>query len=232
MVGGKNCHAYAAAVTAGVRVFDTLSRTGAGDRTYCEGYLGGRACHIGHAGAAEQRGQRREQLPPHQRQLRPDALLSRQADQHLQRRQASSGLDLPDGGEGVAGDDADRRQRRDVRHDLVQSRLRAQRQDRRAVLALQAQDGSDHDLLLRPEQSRRRGLRRQGLHGDARRQARRARRQDRQPGLGDRRSPIRSSATAKRWRRPPSTARSSSARTAANTAFAASCEPTTPRPAS
>ena len=46
------------------------------------------------------------------------------------------------------------------------------------------------DLLLRPEQSWRRGLRRHGLHRDARRQAGGARRQDRQEGLGrrDRRS--------------------------------------------
>ena len=56
-------------------------------------------------------------------------------------------------------------------------------QDRRAALALQAQDGPDHDLLLRPQQSRRRGLRRQGLSRHARRQARRARRQDRQGGV-------------------------------------------------
>ncbi len=47
---------------------------------------------------------------------------------------------------------------RDVRHHLLQPRLCDQRQDRRAVLALQAQDGSRHDLLLRPEQSRRRHL--------------------------------------------------------------------------
>ena len=98
-------------------------------------------------------------------------------------RQAASGLDLPDRGQGVDGDSADRRQRRDVRHDLVQPCLRARRPDRRGALALQARDGSDHDLLLRPEQSRRRGLRRQGLSRHARRQAGGARRQDRQEGL-------------------------------------------------
>ena len=54
-----------------------------------------------------------------------------------------------------------------------------ERQDGRADLGIQAQDGPDHDLLLRPQQSRRRGLRRQGLCRDARLQARRARRQDR-----------------------------------------------------
>ena len=38
-----------------------------------------------------------------------------------------------------AGDLADHRQRRDVRHHVVQPRLRARRQDRRGDLALQAQ---------------------------------------------------------------------------------------------
>ena len=58
------------------------------------------------------------------------------------------------------------------------------------------------DLLLRPEQPRRRRLRRHGLHGDARRQA--AWRSTPRPASwsGRPRSPIRSSATARRWRRP------------------------------
>ena len=173
-----------------------------------------------------------QQLPAYQRQLRSDALFPRQADRHHECRQAASGVDLPDGSEGVAGDDADRRQWRHVRDDGLQSRLCAQRQDRRAVLALQAQDGSDHDLLLRPQQSRRRGERRQGLHGDARRQA--VWRSMPRPAAssGRRRSPILNSATARRWRRRRSTARSSSAPTAASTASADSCAPTTPRPAS
>ena len=76
----------------------------------------------------------------------------------LQREAAASGLDLPDRGQGVDGDLADHRQRRDVCHHLVQPRLCAQRRDRRGVLALQAQHGSDHDLLLRPQQPRRRRL--------------------------------------------------------------------------
>ena len=80
---------------------------------------------------------------------------------------------------------ADRRQWRHVRHDVVQSCLRARCADRRGALALQAQDGADDCLLLRPQQSRRRRLRRHGLHGDARCQARGARRQDRQARVGD-----------------------------------------------
>ena len=51
------------------------------------------------------------------------------------------GLDLPDRHARHDGDLADRRQRRDVRHDLVRSCLCAQRQDRRADLGIQAQDG-------------------------------------------------------------------------------------------
>ena len=108
----------------------------------------------------------------------------------------------------VDGNLADHRQRRDVCDHLVRPRLCAQCADRRADLALQARDGADHGLLLRAEQSRRRGLRRQGLSRHARRQARRARRQDRQAGLVRSRSPIPRSATARRWRRPPSTGRS------------------------
>ena len=58
------------------------------------------------------------------------------ADQRLERAAAASGLDFPDRGQGVDGDLADRRQRRDVCHDLVQPRLCAQRADRRAAVAL------------------------------------------------------------------------------------------------
>ena len=161
-----------------------------------------------HPGSSEPGGVRRQQLPAHERRLPAEPVLPEPADQRRQRREAATGLDLPDRGEGIARDEPDRRQRRHVRHDLVQPRLRARRPDRRGDLALQAQDGTDHRLLLRPEQPRRRGLRRHGLHGDARREACRARRQDRQARLGDARSPIRNSATARRWRRPPSTARS------------------------
>ena len=47
-----------------------------------------------------------------------------------------------------------------VPHHLVQPRLRGRRGDRQGVLALQAQDGADHHLLLRAQQPRR------GDHGD------------------------------------------------------------------
>ena len=146
--------------------------------------------HSGIAERARQRSPRRFELPAHQRQLRTDPLLSERPDQSRQRRPSSSRLDFPDRSEGVARDVADRRQRGDVCHHVVQPRLRARRQDRRPDLALQAQARPGHDLLLRPEQSRRRGLRRQGLSRHARRQAHRARRQDRLSRLGaaDRRS--------------------------------------------
>ena len=48
-------------------------------------------------------------------------------DQRPERRQAASGVDFPDRGQGVDGDDADRHQRRHVRHDVVQPRLCARR---------------------------------------------------------------------------------------------------------
>ena len=80
-----------------------------------------------------------------------------------QRRQAAAGVRVPDRGARVDGDGADRGRRRHVPHDLVQPRVRDRRGDRQGVLALQAQDGADHDLLLRPEQPRRRDRRRHAV---------------------------------------------------------------------
>ena len=153
------------------------------------------------------RGRGREELDPSERQLRADALLPRQPDQREQRRQAAAGVRVPDRRAGVDGDRADRRQRRHVPHDVVQSRLRDQRGDRRGILALQAQDGSDHDVLLRPEQPRRRDRRRSAVHGHARREARRARCEDRQAAVGDADRRSRKRAIRKRWRPRSSTAR-------------------------
>ena len=129
------------------------------------------------------------------------------ADQRRQRRQAQAGVRVPDGGAGVDGDRADRDQRRDVPDHVVQPRLCHRRDDRRRILALQAQARTDRHGVLRQQQPRRRGVRRQAVHGHDRRQAGRARRQDRQAALGDSRSPIRKKATRKRWRRRTSTAR-------------------------
>ncbi len=53
-------------------------------------------------------------------------------------------------------------------------------------MALQACDRADHDVLLRAEQSRCRGLRGQGLSRHTRLQAGRSRSQDRQEGVADR----------------------------------------------
>ena len=94
--------------------------------------------------------ERREELAALERQLRADALLPGRADQRRQRRQAEAGVRVPDRGAGVDGDRADRRRRRDVPDHVVQPRLRDRRGDRRGVLALQAQDGSDRHRLLRP----------------------------------------------------------------------------------
>ena len=140
-------------------------------------------CHPGHA---QPRRERRQQLPAHQRRLYPEALSSRGADQCLQRPAPASGLDFPDRRQGIDGDLAHRRERRHVCHDVVQPSLCAQCANRRAVMVLQASARADHDLLLRSEQSRRGGLRGQGLSRHPRREDGRARRQDRQQGVADR----------------------------------------------
>ena len=134
--------------------------------------------------------QRRQKFPRHQWRFETTAFLSEQRHQSFQRQRTTRRLDFPDRCPRVAGDLADRRQRRDVCHHVVRPRLRAQCADRRDVLALQAQYGADHDLLLRPQQSRRRGLSGQGLCRHARCHAGGARRQDRQCGVetADRRS--------------------------------------------
>ncbi len=86
-------------------------------------------------------------------------------------------------------------------------RLRDRRGDGRGVLALQAQARPDRHRVLRQQQPRRRDRGRPSVHGHDRRQARRARREDRQGPVGkaDRRS--RRRAIRKRWRRRSSTAR-------------------------
>ena len=66
-----------------------------------------------------------------------------------------------------------------------QPRLCGRRGNRQAVLALQAQDGADHHLLLRAQQPRGGDPGRPSVHGNAGCQARRARRQDRQASVGD-----------------------------------------------
>ena len=76
------------------------------------------------------------------------------------------------------------------RHHLVQPALRARCAHRRGTLALCAQARADHDLLLRSQQSRRRGVRFESLSRHPRQPSARARCQDRQGGMGrrDRRS--------------------------------------------
>ncbi len=140
-----------------------------------------------HAGHAQSRRRQRQRLPADQRRLRADPLLPEPADQHRQRRPPASRLDLSDRHLGIAGNHADRGERHDVRDHGIRPRLRARRPHRAGAVALQAEAGTDHHLLLRIEQPRRRGVRRQGLHGDARFEAGRARRQDRQARVVHRR---------------------------------------------
>ncbi len=97
------------------------------------------------------------QFSADQRELCADPVSPGQADQPEEREEPARRLDLPDRRQGIAGDLAHRGRRRDVRDHLLQPRLCARRQDRPRALALQSQDGTNHDLLLRPEQSRRPG---------------------------------------------------------------------------
>ena len=79
--------------------------------------------------------------------------------------------------------------------------------DRRGILALQAQDGADHDVLLRPEQPRRRDRGRSRCSWA--RSTRSSSRSTPRPArcCGKRRSPIPRRATRRRWRPSSSTAR-------------------------
>ena len=98
---------------------------------------------------------------------------------------SAASLDLPDRCQGVDGDVADCGERHHVSHHIVRSRLCAECTHRRADLVLRAEAGAADDLLLRSQQPRCRGFRRQSVSGDARFQAGGAGRQDRQGGLGD-----------------------------------------------
>ena len=135
------------------------------------------------------------------------ALLPRLADQHRQRQEPEACVRVADRGRRVDGNGADRRRRRDVPDHLVQPHLRHRRGDRPGVLALQAQDGSGDDVLLRPEQPRRRDLRR--ARSSWARSMRAWSRSTPRPATccGTCRSPTPKRATARRWRRRWSTTR-------------------------
>ena len=85
-----------------------------------------------------------QELDPSQRQLRADPLLRRRADQ---RRPTSASCSPAFVFQTAVLESMETApivvERRDVPHDLVQPRLRDRRRDRRGVLALQAQAGSD-----------------------------------------------------------------------------------------
>ena len=90
------------------------------------------------------------QLSSYQRQLRANTIFPGRADQRVECRQASRRLDFPNRRQGSAGNIADHCRRRHVCDDSFQPRLCTQCQDRRRILALQARDGSGHDLMLWP----------------------------------------------------------------------------------
>src|SRR6266571_2020815 len=126
-------------------------------------------------GDARRGRRRRPESSASEQQLRADPLLSRDADRRGQRGQAQGRVHVSDRGARVNGNGAAGGERRHVPYHLVQPRLRRRRGDRTRILALQAQDGADHDVLLRSEQPRRGRVRGHALHGHARREARGAR---------------------------------------------------------
>ena len=149
------------------------------------------------------------ELPSYQRQLRADPLLSERPDQPRQCRASASGLDLPT----------------EVKESMETSPIVVNgvmyvTTSYSHVYALDAKTGAEiwhykpklgpvDDLLLRhrtiaasPSMSDK------VYRRHARRQTRRARRQDRLASSGSNRSAIPRRATAKRWPRPPSRARS------------------------
>ena len=133
----------------------------------------------------------------------------------------ASGLDLQTDVKEVDGNLADRRQRRHVCHDLVQPRATRSTRDRPAAVVLQAAARTDHRPIAAARTiaaSRSLGDKVYLATLDAKLVALDAKTGNKV--LADARSPIRNSATARRWRRPSSTARCSSAPTAANMASA------------
>ena len=140
----------------------------------------------GHPAAAQCSGQEREQFSADQRQLRPDAFHpAKQIDRDNVKNLHVAWIFQTDVKESLETSPivVDGVMYRD---DVVQPCLCARRQDRRAALALQSQDGTDHDLLLRSQQSRRPGSRRSRLSRHAGRQADRAECEDRRGRLEDR----------------------------------------------
>ena len=97
---------------------------------------------------------------------------------------AAAGLELRHRSDRGPSGAADREQRRDVRGDAGQPAARARGQDRQPPVALQASVPRGHDAAA-SDQPRRRPVRRQGLFRGGGIGAGRARRQDREGGLGD-----------------------------------------------
>ena len=121
---------------------------------------------------------------------------------------SASGLDLLDRGQGVAGDVADHRRWRHVRHHVLQPRLRARRQDRRRRSGTSSPSSArSRHSAAGPTIAASRSMTTRSM---SRRSIRSSTRSMRSPATssGRCRSPIPRRDTARRWRRPPSTARS------------------------
>ena len=134
---------------------------------------------------------------PHLRRL---GLQPAHRDHDRQRRTAAHGVEHPDRRRPRPRGRAGRQQRRDVHHHAEQSGDRAQREDRRAALEIQAAAARRRVRAAR-HQSWRGAPRRQGLLRRRRGGARRARRAGPARKSGRPRSPTTRRRTTSRWRR-------------------------------
>ena len=132
--------------------------------------------------------------------LRRMGLQPAHRDHDRQRRTAAHGVEHPDRRRPRPRGRAHRQQRRDVHHHAQQSGHRAQREDRRAALAIQTAAARGRVRAARHE-SWRGAPRRQGLLRRRRGGARRARREDRQGSLDDDGRRQQGRRTTSRWRR-------------------------------
>ncbi len=115
--------------------------------------------------------------------LREHALLHAEPDHVRQRERAQARVEVQHGNPARLRGDAGGGERDDVRLDPDQSHRRARCAHGAEEVGVRA-GARHHRALLRSRQSRRRVLRRQGLHGNARREARGRRREHRPARLG------------------------------------------------
>ena len=187
--------AFAFAAVCGASAQEVKQDVGTQDHEACQR-------DAGLAGDARQGRRRQRQLPAHQRRLQPAALPSRQADQHRQREEAARRLGVPDRRARVDGDLADRRERHHVssRRRSAMS-MRSTPRPASSSGTTSTRSGRSRPIaaartIAASRSTRTRSISRRSMPSWSRSMPRPATR------CGSPTSPIRSSATARRWRRP------------------------------